>query len=129
MVSGLGSFRSPDDVTGHSIGVHAGFILHRTSSHDSQVAAAIPDLHAPKFKSGRRWRLAVLENVSLARLVYVAIPEVITVDRESNASTDQISVTCLPGAGEQGDDFRETSGNTSPFHELRVGKGGSLGGN
>lgn len=43
------------------------------------MAATIPDLHAPRLKLSRRWRPAVLANISLAGLVYVVIPEQITV--------------------------------------------------
>ena len=49
--------------------------LHRGSSHDNQVAAAVSDLQAPRLKSRRRRRPAALANVSLAGLAQVAVSE------------------------------------------------------
>lgn len=63
---------------------------HRNASRDNQVAAAIPDLRAPRFKSSRRWKPAVLANVSLA------ISELIIVVRKHNAFTDQVGIICPP---------------------------------
>lgn len=65
---------------------------HRGSSHDSQGAAAVPELPASRFKSSRKWRPTILANVSLAGLVHVAIPDPI---RECYVFLNQGGITCL----------------------------------
>lgn len=67
---------------------------HRSSFCGSQVAGAVPELHAPcPSKSLRRWRPAVLENVSLTGLVHVAVSDLVIVVRERPG---QVGMMCPP---------------------------------